>query len=191
MSVMRLHQCWANTASIAAILPGRSVLRPRSKEPATRLIEGQPVSRILEVHQNLCSTRVLEFQRMKSRDHLIRLKRFQVEERRRRVQQIETMIAEFHRMAGDLDREISHEETRSGISDPAHFAYPTYARAAGVRRDNLKRSADELNGQLVDAKDHLEAALEDLRKAESLDGREKAIDVSRVDPDFSFSLARA
>jgi flagellar protein FliJ len=128
---------------------------------------------------------------MKSRDHLIRLKRFQVEERRRRVQQIEMMIAEFHRMAGDLDREISHEETRSGISDPAHFAYPTYARAAGVRRDNLKRSADELNGQLVDAKDHLEAALEDLRKAESLDGREKAIDVSRVDPDFSFSLARA
>jgi flagellar protein FliJ len=128
---------------------------------------------------------------MKSRDHLIRLKRFQVEERRRRVQQIELMIAEFHRMAGDLDREISQEETRSGISDPAHFAYPTYARAAGVRRDNLKRSADELNGQLVDAKDHLEAALEDLRKAESLDGREKAIDVSRADPDFSFSLARA
>ena len=41
---------------------------------------------------------------MKSRDHLIRLKRFQVEERRRRVVQIETMIAEFHRMAADLDR---------------------------------------------------------------------------------------
>ncbi len=73
---------------------------------------------------------------MKSRDHLIRLKRFQVEERRRRVQQIEAMIAEFHRMAADLDREIAGEETRSGISDPSHFAYPTYARAAGVRRDN-------------------------------------------------------
>ena len=79
---------------------------------------------------------------MKSRDHLIRLKRFQIEERRRRVQQIEAMISEFHRMALDLDREIAVEESRAGISDPSHFAYPTYARAAGVRRDNLRRSAD-------------------------------------------------
>ena len=52
---------------------------------------------------------------MKSRDHLLRLKRFQVEERRRRVVQIETMVAEFGRMAADLDREIAAEEQRSGI----------------------------------------------------------------------------
>lgn len=130
---------------------------------------------------------------MKSRDHLIRLKRFQVEERRRRVQQIESMIADFHRMATDLDREIANEEARSGIADPGHFAYPTYARAAGVRRDNLKRSAEELNGQLADARDHLEASLEDLRKVENLDGREKneRSDATRVDGDFSFGLARA
>jgi flagellar export protein FliJ len=76
---------------------------------------------------------------MKSRDTLIRLKRFQVEEKRRRVRQIETMVAEFNRMAGDLDREIANEEKRAGISDPSHFAYPTYARAASTRRDNLKQ----------------------------------------------------
>ena len=29
-----------------------------------------------------------------------------------------------------LDREVAHEEARAGISDTAHFAYPTYARAA-------------------------------------------------------------
>lgn len=111
---------------------------------------------------------------MKSRDHLIRLKRFQVEERRRRVAQIESMIADFHRMAGDLDREIATEEQRSGISDPGHFAYPTYARAAVVRRDNLKRSADELKGQIEDARAHLETAGEELKKAESMDSRDKA-----------------
>jgi len=72
----------------------------------------------------------VECVRMKSRDTLIRLKRFQAEEKRRRVRQIETMVAEFTRMAGDLDREIVSEERRSGISDPGHFAYPTYARAA-------------------------------------------------------------
>jgi flagellar export protein FliJ len=88
---------------------------------------------------------------MKSRETLIRLKRFQVDEKRRRVAQIETMIADFDRMATDLDREIAAEEHRSGISDLAHFAYPTYAKAARTRRDNLKRSADELKTQLQDA----------------------------------------
>ena len=38
---------------------------------------------------------------MKSRETLIRLKKFQVDEKRRKVAQIETMIAEFERMAGD------------------------------------------------------------------------------------------
>ena len=56
---------------------------------------------------------------MKSRDALMRLKRFQVDEKRRRLSQIETMIAEFKRMAGELDREIAAEETRAGITDRA------------------------------------------------------------------------
>lgn len=111
---------------------------------------------------------------MKSRETLIRLKRFQVDEKRRRVSQIEMMIAEFHRMAGDLDREIQTEEKRSGISDTAHFAYPTYARAAMARRDNLNQSADNLKGQLEDAKSELQAAFEDMKKVEILDDREKA-----------------
>ena len=67
---------------------------------------------------------------MKSRDSLLRLKRFHVDEKRRRVAQIEAMIAEFSRMAGDLDREIALEEQKAGITDLGHFAYPTYARAA-------------------------------------------------------------
>ena len=62
---------------------------------------------------------------MKSRDSLLRLKRFHVDEKRRRVAQIEIMIADFLRMANELDREIAAEEQKSGISDLAHFAYPT------------------------------------------------------------------
>lgn len=113
---------------------------------------------------------------MKSRDTLIRLKRFQAEEKRRRVRQIETMVAEFTRMAVDLDREIVNEEKRSGINDPNHFAYPTYARAAIARRDNLKRSISELTAQIEDAKAAQEEAQAELLKYESLEGREKAIE---------------
>jgi flagellar protein FliJ len=110
---------------------------------------------------------------MKSRETLIRLKKFQVDERRRKVAQIETMIAEFDRMAGDLEREIRVEQDRAGIHDPAHFAYPTYAKAAMARRENLKRSADELRGQLEAAKAGLDDALDELKKAELLDERDQ------------------
>ncbi len=71
---------------------------------------------------------------MKSRETLIRLKKFQVDEKRRRVAQIEGMIADFQRMSVDLEREIQHEQDRAGIQDPSHFAYPTYAKAANQRR---------------------------------------------------------
>src|SRR5215211_4008353 len=108
---------------------------------------------------------------MKSRETLIRLKRFQVDEKRRRVVQIETMVADFERMASDLDREIAAEEQKANISDPAHFAYPTYAKAAAQRRDNLRRSALDLQDQLNDAKAEL---LEDRERS-----AERALDTAR------------
>jgi flagellar export protein FliJ len=110
---------------------------------------------------------------MKSRETLIRLKKFQVDEKRRKVSQIETMIAEFERMATELEREIKVEQDRANIHDPSHFAYPTYAKAAMQRRENLKRSADELKGQLSDAKDALAEAFEELKKVELLDERDQ------------------
>jgi len=110
---------------------------------------------------------------MKSRETLIRLKKFQVDEKRRKVAQIEAMIAEFDRMATDLEREIKVEQDRAGIHDPAHFAYPTYAKAAITRRENLKRSADELRVQLEDAKLALGEAADELKKVELLEERDQ------------------
>ena len=110
---------------------------------------------------------------MKSRDTLLRLKRFQVDEKRRKLSQIETMVAEFERMASELEREIASEESRAGIADRTHFAYPTYARAALQRRDNLMQSADEMRVQLEAARGELEEAFEDLKKFEILDNREQ------------------
>src|SRR5438067_10620095 len=115
-----------------------------------------------------------EYESMKSRETLIRLKKFQVDEKRRRVTQIEGMIADFQRMSVDLEREIQTEQERAGINDPSHFAYPTYAKAAIQRRENLTRSADELRIQLEDAKSLLSEAYEELKKVELLDERDQA-----------------
>src|SRR3974390_1719510 len=107
-----------------------------------------------------------EYESMKSRETLIRLKKFQVDEKRRKVAQIEGMIAEFERMAGDLDREIKVEQDRAGIHDPGHFAYPTYAKAAMQRRANLQRSADDLKTQLAAARGALAEVFEEMKKIE-------------------------
>src|SRR5580693_6930033 len=94
---------------------------------------------------------------MKPRETLIRLKKFQVDEKRRKVAQIEIKV----------------EQDRAGIHDPGHFAYPTYAKAAIGRRENLKRSSDELRTQLEDAKLALAEAFEELKKVELLDERDQ------------------
>lgn len=110
---------------------------------------------------------------MKSRsESLIRLKKFNVDEKRRQVMQIEMMVADFERMASELDQQIEIEQTKTGISDIAHFAYSTFAKAAMARRDNLLASATDMRGKLESAQDQLAEALEDLKKVELLDQRE-------------------
>jgi flagellar export protein FliJ len=109
---------------------------------------------------------------MKSRDTLIRLKKFQVDERRRKVAQIETMIAEFDRMAGELEYQINAEEKKAGITDINHFAYPTFAKAARLRRDNLINSQSDLAQQRSIAESLLAEAEAELSKAEALESRD-------------------
>ena len=109
---------------------------------------------------------------MKSRDAVIRLKRFDVDEKRRKVADIETMIGEFSHMAVDLDRQIAIEKERAGISDVNHCAYPTFAKAALQRRNNLTASAADLAAKLSAASGELEEASEELKKIELLEERD-------------------
>jgi len=110
---------------------------------------------------------------MKSREGLIRLKRFQVEEKRRQVAQIEAMITEFDRMAKELNDQVMAEQERSGIHDAGHFAYPTFAKAATQRRDNLTASERALKDQLAAAKVACEEAEAELAKVEAIAERDQ------------------
>lgn len=92
---------------------------------------------------------------MKSHEGLVRLKLFQVKEKRRQLGQLDLMMGEFERMAAELDAQILSEEKKAGITDTTHFAYPTFAKAARQRRDNLFDSIRDLKTQ----KDDAEAAL--------------------------------
>lgn len=109
---------------------------------------------------------------MKSRKSLIQLRRFEVDERRQTVTDIENMIAELQQMVVDLERQIEVEQERAGVSDINHFAYPTFAKAAIQRRDNLKNSISELEAKLGEARDQLAEAFEELKKVELIEERD-------------------
>ena len=109
---------------------------------------------------------------MKSRESVLRLKRFQVQEKARQVAQIETMVSQFKGMSDDLDAQIAYEEKKAGIEDVNHFAYPTFAKAARLRRENLQTSIQDLNDQHASAKLALLEVEEELEKAEKLEERD-------------------
>ena len=109
---------------------------------------------------------------MKSRENLVRLKQFQVNEKRRQLLQLDMMIAEFERMAVELELQITAEEKKAGITDINHFAYPTFAKAARLRRDNLRNSQSDLAQQRSAAESLLGEAEAELSKAEMLESRD-------------------
>ena len=109
---------------------------------------------------------------MKPRENLVRLKQFKVNEKRRQLNQLDVMIAEFERMANELDVQIAAEERKAGITDVNHFAYPTFAKAARLRRDNLKNSQSDLVAQREAAETQLAEAEAELAKAEMLESRD-------------------
>ena len=111
---------------------------------------------------------------MKSSESLLRLKEFQVNDKRRQLGQIQLMMAEFDKMAAELEYQIAAEEKKAGISDPSHVAYPTFAKAARQRADNLKGSIRELQVQQDAAELAVEEAEAELEKAAALDQRDGA-----------------
>ncbi|MCB1448682.1 MAG: flagellar export protein FliJ [Nitratireductor sp.] len=115
---------------------------------------------------------------MKSRDNLLRLKHFQVQDRTRQLAQIDMMIQEMTRMSDDLQTQIRIEEEKSGITDVSHFAYPTFAKAARQRHENLLVSIRDLNDKRQAAEEALSEAEEDLKKAQALENRDGTSAVS-------------
>jgi hypothetical protein len=85
---------------------------------------------------------------MKSRETALRLKRFEAQEKARKVRGLEQMIRDFEGMATDLDRQVQAEEERTGVKDASHFNYSTFAKAARQRRDKLRASIEDLKSQL-------------------------------------------
>ena len=85
---------------------------------------------------------------MSSSQKITRIAEFQREQDWRIAAYLRRNIGDFERLTAQLDLEIRAEEERTRNFDPSHVAYSMLAKAARARRDNLRRSCDELKRHL-------------------------------------------
>jgi flagellar FliJ protein len=103
---------------------------------------------------------------MKSRESLIRLHRFKVDEIRRRLKLLDEMRADLAKKMSDLEIMMHEEQRRAAHSDLGRLAYPSFARSVVLRRENIQRSIDEVEKQAASVTEELQAAFRELKKYE-------------------------
>ena len=103
---------------------------------------------------------------MKRGDTLIRLRRFRVDEMKRRMATLDGMKADAERKLADLEDSVARERQRAGDSDIGRLAFPSFLRSIEVRRENLRATLKEIERERVTAQADLNVAFQDLKSLE-------------------------
>jgi flagellar export protein FliJ len=99
-------------------------------------------------------------------DTLLRLKRFRVDEMKRRIASIDAMKADLERKLTDLDDNVAREKQRAGDSDIGRLAFPSFLRSIEARRENLRTTLKEIEREYTAAQQDLTDAFQDLKSLE-------------------------
>jgi flagellar export protein FliJ len=103
---------------------------------------------------------------MNRTDTLLRLKRFRVDEMKRRIASIEAMKSDLERKLADLDDNVAREKQRAGDSDIGRLAFPSFLRSIEARRENLRTTLKEIEREQAAAQFDLSNAFQDLKSLE-------------------------
>jgi flagellar export protein FliJ len=103
---------------------------------------------------------------MKRGDTLIRLRRFRVDEMKRRMATLDGMKADAERKLSDLEDSVARERQRAGDSDIGRLAFPSFLRSIETRRENLRATLKEIERERVTAQTDLNTAFQDLKSLE-------------------------
>ena len=103
---------------------------------------------------------------MNRTDTLLRLKRFRVDEMKRRIAAIDAMKTDLERKLTDLDDNVTREKQRAGDSDIGRLAFPSFLRSIEARRENLRNTLKEIEREYLAAQVDLSNAFQDLKSLE-------------------------
>ena len=103
---------------------------------------------------------------MKRRDSLLRLKRFRVDEFKRRMATLDAMRADLEKKLADLEESVARERQRANDSDIGRLAFPSFLRSIDTRRENLRATMKEIEREFTVAQLDLTNAYQDLKSLE-------------------------
>jgi len=103
---------------------------------------------------------------MKRRDSLLRLKRFRVDELKRRVATLDEMRVDLEKKLADLDDTVVRERQRASDSEIGRLAFPSFLQSIEVRRKNMQNTQKDLERERALQQDDLAAAFQDLKSFE-------------------------
>ncbi len=111
---------------------------------------------------------------MKGIDGVIRLQKWQVDEQRRQVADLQGMLIDLTRRADALEQEILKEQKVAEGNRNVAFIYGDYARHAIERRETLQRSIADAQAAEEAAREVLTELDQDLKRYEIAKERHEA-----------------
>ena len=103
---------------------------------------------------------------MSTLESLIRIHRWQLDERRRQLAELEVLAERVRQDLLRLAEERRLEEAAANATFEASHAFPGYLRGALDRRATLERSLVEVGEQIVRTRDELADAFQEMKRYE-------------------------
>jgi flagellar export protein FliJ len=97
---------------------------------------------------------------------LIRVRQWELEEKRRKLADLEGLAASLGEAIARLDDEVRMEQGVATASEEVNFAYAPYAQAAIERRRTLTASLEDVKLQIEAAAEEVTVAYQELKKYE-------------------------
>jgi chromosome segregation ATPase len=103
---------------------------------------------------------------MKRRDSALRLKRFRVDEYKRRLATLDEMRADLERKLADLEDSVAREKQRASDSEIGRLAFPSFLQSIENRRRNIRSTMHELEREQDSVENELSTAIQELKSFE-------------------------
>ena len=104
---------------------------------------------------------------------MIRLSKWQLDDKRRNLADLEKMKAVFLQNLTDLQNELIREQKKVSESPVVDISYAAYAQQVMVRRLNIVNSMVEIDVSIEDVKDQVAEAFKEVKKYEVVEQRQR------------------
>ncbi|WP_417317149.1 flagellar FliJ family protein [Emcibacter sp.] len=106
-------------------------------------------------------------------DGMIRLHKWQLDEKRRQLTELETMRDDLLARKEDLAKQLVAEQEKVASSQVVNISYASFATAVAQRQENLMGSLAEIEASIEEMKDQVSESFKELKKYEVVEQRER------------------